>query len=78
MIASDPVAPRWAFGGVRCVSSNRSRRPVPEPRHPLPSRTAALGDSNAVEREIAHLEQRLREVEAELARLKSARDKAKR
>jgi hypothetical protein len=37
-----------------------------------------LTDSDGVEREIAHLEQQLRDVEAELARLRRARDKAKR
>ena len=70
-------AVRLAFGGVRCVSSNRSHR-SPPPRRPLPSHPSTFSDSNAVDREIAALEQRLRDVESELARLKVARDKAKR
>jgi hypothetical protein len=59
------------------VNSNRSHRPVPQPVQP-PLSSAASADITAVEREIATLERRLKDVESELARLKSVREKARR
>jgi hypothetical protein len=60
------------------VSSNRSQRPARTLRLLPLSRSHAPSDSTVIESEIAALEQQLKDVESELAKLKAARDKAKR